>query len=299
MRQSRRGIIWQRRFFLEFDHGLDALSGIFQDIAVQNGGVLFQQQHHGGAAELEIALLLSPADGCRAMVVDDLTHQQRAHFHGDDVSEPFGAQDGVFPGVFLVDGEKVIGDGIDGVQPAGDDHIFALFCVECVAVAVVIVHGPPEDQRPAAHITGSQGGILQQRAHGIFRVLQGEAAVFGDGQGGELAVGGADEMLRIHVHRPRLLPDAPGEKVVVAGVFHRLKLAHVDPVAFDEGLDEDAGQLRGQEPSRQPGQSRRGQGLQQQPTCSTAVQGSKQPILAVCTLNQMAVTGFLSHRSLP
>ena len=74
-------------FFAEFYHSLNAISGVFQDIPVQNGGILFQQQNHRGAAELEVALLLAAPDGGRAVVVDDLSHQQSAHLHCDDVAE--------------------------------------------------------------------------------------------------------------------------------------------------------------------------------------------------------------------
>ncbi len=70
-----------------------------------------QQQQNGGAAELEVALLLAPADPARPLVVADLTHHQRPHLHLDHPAEVDGVHDGVLPLVLEVDGIGAAADG--------------------------------------------------------------------------------------------------------------------------------------------------------------------------------------------
>ena len=161
--------------FSEFDHGFDAVPGVFQDIFIQNGGILFQQQHHRGAAELEVALLLAALNSSRAVVVDDLSNQQRTHLHCDDVAELPGMQDRVFPGIFLINGKMVVGDGVHRVENAFDAHVFPLFAVGNIAVAVIIVHRQAKQEQLTAPVFFCHFLIFQQRREGVFGVLDGEA----------------------------------------------------------------------------------------------------------------------------
>ena len=54
------------------DAGLSALGGVFENVAVDDGGVLFEQQNDGRAAELKHTLLLSPFKTGDALAVADV-----------------------------------------------------------------------------------------------------------------------------------------------------------------------------------------------------------------------------------
>ena len=54
------------------------------------------------------------------MMIDNLTHQQRTHFHHDHLAKVIAAQNAVFTAVFLINGKIVIGDRIDRVKPSGN-----------------------------------------------------------------------------------------------------------------------------------------------------------------------------------
>ena len=200
--------------FLAQKHpGFDIPAGIFQNIVINAQDIFLYQHHDGGAAELKIALLRASGHRGSTVVIDDSAHQQGAHLHHNQIAENVVLQDGIFPGVFLIDGVIIVGDGIDGVQHAGKAGVWSLAAADGVAIAMVIIHAQPENQHPAAPVCLCQLRIFQQGGQGVPGVLDGEAAALPDGVYGQAAVGGADEMPGIRVNRPEFRPDFPGKKL--------------------------------------------------------------------------------------
>ena len=77
-------------FFAHADDGFYACEGIFKDVWIDLNGIRLKQQHHRGAAELEISLFLTAPNACLLMMIDDLSYQQRADLHREDAAKGSG-----------------------------------------------------------------------------------------------------------------------------------------------------------------------------------------------------------------
>lgn len=158
------------------------------------GASWFQEKDDGGAAEGKAAFFLSAfyfQSGVGFVVVDDLSYHKGTYFHHEDGAEVAGAQEGVFPGVFFVDGAAVGGGWVDGVQYSGDCAVGGAQAVVYVGVAVVIGYGETDDEGGPSGVAGCKLVIMEKLRYRVLCVFDREMLPFGDGIGTYETVTGA------------------------------------------------------------------------------------------------------------
>ena len=96
-------------------------------------------------------------------------------------------------------------------------------------------------------------------------------------------------MLGTGIHRPGLWKDPTGKEFIVAPVADWLKLAQVDPMLPDKGLDQKTGQFRGQKCACHPGNPGGRQRLQQKAAPYASVQTPEHPFLLLSVLEGYGV----------
>jgi len=200
------------------DERLEALSGMGNDVLVEDSYSGLQDEDDGGSTELEKALLLAAMDhGAGRMVLDDPAHHGRAHVDVDDIAEMFAVQQTEVADIVAESrdpgsqGKRM--DGMEDLSAALEGSVRAV--VE-IAETVIITGGEAEDEELSSVVVlgNNLGGQEGFQLYGAA-LHRDDLAAF-DLVGQESAVGRGYQSLRSSSDGPSALGEGTCEEVVEA-----------------------------------------------------------------------------------